>query len=88
VFLAILVLWVFLKYHGAAIHQSFDTGEVLRLFGSTPSAYTVLKGGMKYMVNNKAWKLNSAFAMVLAKMVDQDDPPSPPILSPCSARSI
>jgi hypothetical protein len=87
VFLAVLILWVFLKYHGAAIHRTFDTSEVMHLFGSVPSAYGVLKGGLKYMVDNKTWKLGSAFAMVLAKMVDQHEPPSPHTRSPCSTCS-
>lgn len=88
VFLSILVLWIFLKYHGAAIHHTFDTAELMRLLGTVPSAYSVLKGGLRYMVNNTSWKVCSAFAMVLAKMVDRDEAPSPHIHSPQSTRSI
>jgi hypothetical protein len=89
VFIATLVLWAFLKGHGPAIHPSFDTREIMRLFESVPSTYSLLRGSTKYMVNNKRWKLGQGFALVLARMMDLDEAPSsPPLRSPQSAHSL
>lgn len=76
VFVAILAIWVFIKFNGIDLHQ-FDPTELISVFGecmpTQPQGYNVLRGGMKYLISCKEWKMSAAFALVLAKILDDEE---------------